>query len=101
MSGAIVREHDHTDDHRVLRDGRRVDPSVDGGPVRAPSLSADNDVRFVAALAATKLSRGDWLIRLHLTLELHGRWRHDLDPAYRPDWSGLVNVIDRGLLPRE
>lgn len=28
--------------------------------------------------------------------ELYGRWRSERDPAYRPDWSGLRAVIDRG-----
>jgi hypothetical protein len=31
------------------------------------------------------------------TVELYGRWRRELDPGYRPDWSGLDAVISRGL----
>lgn len=27
---------------------------------------------------------------------LYGRWRAELHPDYRPDWSGLTAVIDRG-----
>jgi hypothetical protein len=34
------------------------------------SLAPDNDVRFLAALAATKLGRHDRLIGMHLLLEL-------------------------------
>lgn len=54
----------------VLSDGRRVDLVVEGGLVRVPDRAADNDIRIVAALAATKLGRHDHLIGLHLTLEL-------------------------------
>ena len=31
--------------------------------------------------------------------ELYGRWRRELDPAYRADWSGLRKVLARGLDP--
>jgi hypothetical protein len=31
------------------------------------------------------------------TVDLYARWRSELDPDYRPDWSGLRAVIDRGL----
>lgn len=31
------------------------------------------------------------------TVDLYARWRTELDPDYRPDWSGLRAVIDRGL----
>jgi hypothetical protein len=31
------------------------------------------------------------------TVEVYGRWRRELDPAYRPNWSGLDAVISRGL----
>ena len=31
------------------------------------------------------------------TVEVYGRWRRELDPGYRPDWSGLDAVISRGL----
>jgi hypothetical protein len=31
------------------------------------------------------------------TVEMCGRWRCELDPGYRPDWSGLDAVISRGL----
>lgn len=54
----------------VLRDGRRLDMVVDGGVVAVPPLASDNDIRFVAAVAAAKMGRGDHLIGLHLTLEL-------------------------------
>ena len=54
----------------VLADGRRLDLVVNGGTVTVPPLAADNDVRFMAALAAAKLGRGDHLIGLHLTLDL-------------------------------
>lgn len=54
----------------VLRDGRRVDLVVEGGTIVVPGTAVDNDVRFVAALAAAKLGRGDHLIGLHLTLDL-------------------------------
>lgn len=54
----------------VFSDGRRVDLTVTGGRVRRPHLAGDNDVRFLAAVAAAKLGRGDHLIGLHLTLEL-------------------------------
>lgn len=30
-------------------------------------------------------------------VELYGRWRSELEPDYRPDWSGLHAMIDRGL----
>jgi hypothetical protein len=55
----------------VLMDGRRLDLTVDGpGQVRPPTAADDNSFRFIAALAAAKLGRGDQLIGLHLTLEL-------------------------------
>ena len=146
------------DDRQVLRvvlaDGRRLDLVVSGGSVAAPQGSVDNDVRFLAALAAAKLGRGDHLIGYHLTLDLlrtclvqamllrdrdlgttvhrtgsdrdamasevagvaagslavlprptiveravalYAQWRSELEPGYRPDWSGLNGVIERGL----
>jgi hypothetical protein len=138
----------------VLLDGRRIDFVVQGGRVEVPARAADNEVRMVAALAATKLGRGDRLIGMHLTLELmrsclvqamvtrdralgttvhrfgseedamadevialiagpaavsprpnvvervvelYGRWRHQSEPDYTPDWSGLRALLDRGL----
>ena len=138
----------------VLRDGRRLDLVVVDGLVTLPPVAPDNDVRFLAALAAAKLGRGDQLIGFHLTLELlrsclvqamllrdrdrgstvhrfgserdalagevaalaggplsvtprpnvveravalYARWREELDPDYRPDWSGLSALLDRGL----
>ncbi|HEU5483301.1 MAG TPA: hypothetical protein VFU98_00230 [Microlunatus sp.] len=138
----------------VLDDGRRLDLTVRGGHVVTPEPAVDNDVRFLAVLAAAKLGRGDRLIGLHLTLDLlrtclvqammlrdrdlgttvhrvgsdrdeladevaalagsapevrprpnvveravalYARWRAELDPSYRPDWTGLSAVLDRGL----
>ena len=54
----------------VLVDGRRLDLVVEGGRVEVPVCTADNEIRMVAALAMTKLGRGDRLIGMHLTLEL-------------------------------
>jgi hypothetical protein len=54
----------------VLADGRRVDLLVETGRLLLPSLAPDNDVRFLAALAASKLGRHDRLIGMHLLLEL-------------------------------
>jgi hypothetical protein len=55
----------------VLMDGRRLDMVVAGsGRVNPPAMERDNQVRFLAALAAVKLGRGDQLIGLHLVLEL-------------------------------
>lgn len=54
----------------VLADGRRIDVVVETGCLLPPSLAPDNDVRFLAALAATKLGRHDRLIGMHLLLEL-------------------------------
>jgi hypothetical protein len=55
----------------VLVDGRRLDLTVGGtGHITSPAVADDNAVRFVAALAAAKLGRGDQLIGLHLTFEL-------------------------------
>ena len=54
----------------VLADGRRVDLVVDGGRIDVPELADDNEIRMLAALAATKLGRDDRLIGLHLILEL-------------------------------
>jgi hypothetical protein len=55
----------------VLVDGRRLDLTVGGrGQIRPPTAADDNAVRFIAALAAAKLGRGDQLIGLDLTLEL-------------------------------
>lgn len=54
----------------VLVDGRRIDLVVKRGRVQVPVRAADNEFRMVAALAASKLGRGDHLIGLHLTLEL-------------------------------
>jgi hypothetical protein len=55
----------------VLVDGRRLDLTVGGtGQITPPAVADDNAVRFIAALAAAKLGRGDQLIGLHLTLEL-------------------------------
>ncbi|GAB3743734.1 hypothetical protein [Microlunatus parietis] len=34
------------------------------------------------------------------TVDLYARWRSELEPDYRPDWSGLRAVIDRGLAGR-
>lgn len=137
----------------VLADGRRVDLIISGATVDLPDPAVDNEVRFLAALAAAKLGRGDRLIGSHLLLEVaraalvqamllrdrdlgttvhrhgsrrdalagelltllnnplevtvrptvieqvverYGRWRCELEPDYRPDWSGLRAVLDRG-----
>jgi hypothetical protein len=65
-------EHDQTQTCRtVLTDGRRLDLSVvGGGRVVGFTPAADNEIRFIAAMAVTKLGRGDRLIGMHLTLEL-------------------------------
>ena len=76
LAGAEVwaASEDLADGRQVLRvvlvDGRRVDLVVEGGRVRVPVLAADNEIRILAALAATKLGRNDRLIGLHLALEL-------------------------------
>ena len=54
----------------VLTDGRRLDVLVETGQVLLPDLVRDNDLRFLAALAVTKLGRGDRLIGTHLVLEI-------------------------------
>jgi hypothetical protein len=55
----------------VLVDGRRLDLTVGGtGQITPHTAADDNAVRFIAALAAVRLGRGDQLIGLHLTLEL-------------------------------
>lgn len=55
----------------VLADGRRVDVSINGtGRITGLESAPDNEIRFVASMAATKLGRGDQLIGGHLTLEL-------------------------------
>jgi hypothetical protein len=55
----------------VLMDGCRLDMVIAGsGRVNPPPMERDNEVRFLAALAAVKLGRGDQLIGLHLVLEL-------------------------------
>ena len=139
----------------VLGDGRRLDVSISGaGRIAGLKPAEDNDIRFLAAMAAAKLGRADRLIAGHLTLELarrclvvamqlrdrdvgttvhrHGSdrdryadqvmglarlplaitprpniveravelyatWRAELDPTYRPDWSALTALIERGL----
>ncbi len=73
-------QHVTTDDHQVcrvvLRDGRRLDLSVSGAgrllglPPGSDADGSDNDIRFLAALAAGKLGRGDRLIGAHLTYEI-------------------------------
>lgn len=54
----------------VLLDGRRIDVVVEAGRLVLPALAVDNDVRFLAALAVSKLGRRDQLIGMHLVLEL-------------------------------
>lgn len=139
----------------VLADGRRIDISINGtGRIDGLEPQQDNDFRFIAAMAATRIGRGDRLIGGHLVLELirsclvvamqlrdrdlgttvhrHGgdrdqyaeqamslaslpleaaprpnvvertaglyaTWRNRLEPDYRPDWSALAALIDRGL----
>ena len=54
----------------VLADGRRVDILVEVGQLLLPALASDNDVRFLAVLAVSKLGRRDRLIGMHLALEL-------------------------------
>lgn len=54
----------------VMADGRRIDFVVEVGRLLLPALAADNEVRFLAALAMSKLGRGDRLIGSHLVLEL-------------------------------
>jgi hypothetical protein len=55
----------------VLTDGRRLDLSVvGGGRIVGLTPAADNETRFIAAMAVTKLGRGDRLIGMHLTLDL-------------------------------
>jgi hypothetical protein len=52
----------------VTADGRRVDLTIDGPPAVLPDPPADDGVRFDAALAATRLGRGNLLIGLHLVM---------------------------------
>ncbi|WP_420366008.1 nucleotidyltransferase domain-containing protein [Curtobacterium sp. L3-7] len=52
----------------VTRDGRRLDLTITGPAVVLPEPPIDNAVRFDAALAATRLGRGNLLIGLHLVL---------------------------------
>lgn len=136
----------------VFADGRRLDLQITGPDRLGLPVPDDvNDVRFIAAQAATKLGRGDRLIGLHLSLEIaqlclvqamqlrdrdqgtavhhHGterdrfadelhslfepgqavgpdlvlalvarydRLQGELGRAYRPDWSGLSALVDRG-----
>lgn len=55
----------------VLSDGRRVDISISGaGRLTGLEPAPDNEIRFVASMAAAKLGRGDQLIGGHLTLGL-------------------------------
>ncbi|MBO0813135.1 MAG: hypothetical protein J2P23_13970 [Microlunatus sp.] len=55
----------------VLADGRRIDVAITGaGRIGGLRPAPDNDVRFLAALAAAKLGRGDKLIGGHLALEV-------------------------------
>lgn len=65
-------QESRTDDGQVLRlvtrDGRRLDLTVTGPAVVVPEPPVDNEVRFDAALAATRLGRGNLLIGLHLVL---------------------------------
>lgn len=53
----------------VFSDGRRVDAVVTGGHRLAlPEPPDDNEIRFQAALAASRIGRGSELIGLHLVL---------------------------------
>lgn len=58
----------------VLADGRRLDLSValsvSSGRFLGLRPAVDNEIRFLAAIAVTKLGRGDHLIGYHLTLEI-------------------------------
>jgi hypothetical protein len=55
----------------VLADGRRVDVSINGaGRIIGLESTQDNEIRFLASMAATKLGRGDRLIGGHLALDL-------------------------------
>lgn len=54
----------------VVADGRRIDVVVEVGRLLLPPLASDNEVRFLAALAVSKLGRHDQLIGGHLVLEL-------------------------------
>lgn len=56
----------------VLVDGRRIDLVVSGGRLLLPRPDdpAADEVRFLLALAAAKLGRGDRLIGTHLLLEV-------------------------------
>jgi hypothetical protein len=66
-----VRESEAEVCRTVLPDGRRIDVSITGaGRITGLSPAPDNAVRFLAAMAATKLGRGDQLIGGHLTLDL-------------------------------
>ena len=79
-----------------------------------PVLAKNNDVRFLAAMAATKLGRGDQLAAevtrlgqllattasrptvVEHAVALYARWRGELESDYVPDWSGLEAVLRRG-----
>lgn len=52
----------------VTVDGRRFDLRATGAPMLVPELPVDNAIRFDAALAATRLGRGNALIGLHLVM---------------------------------
>lgn len=76
LHGAVVWAAEVTEarEGQVIRavtaDGRRVDFLIEAGRLLLPALAADNDVRFLAALAVSKLGRHDRLIGMHLVLEL-------------------------------
>lgn len=56
---------------------------------------------MVFVLAAGKLGRGDRLVGapepviIDATIGVHDRYRSELQPGYRPDWSGLTGLLAR------
>jgi hypothetical protein len=103
----------------VLRDGRRVDAAVRGGPALLPEPPTDNGARFDLALAAVRFGRGADLIGLHLALgvvrealelgmlladrrtgTVHHRARTEADAAAAQALDALAGELGPGLTLR-
>ena len=65
--------------------------------VHRRGIGLDERAVEVAELASRSLAVVPRPNTIERAAELYGRWRVDLDAGYRPDWSGLRRVIDRGL----
>lgn len=68
-----------------------------GTTVHRTGSDRDAMASEVAGVAAGSLAVLPRPTIVERAVALYAHWRSELEPGYRPDWSGLTGVIERGL----